>query len=77
MQCEPKVDVLLIAFLQLWLKFRDGIAKYWMVPVRQLFYFHHWFQTQPTHPPCVRPCFIHTALYQVKVLPGAGGQIKI
>jgi len=36
-----KVDVLLIAFLYLWLKFREGIDKYWIVPVRKLFYFHH------------------------------------
>jgi len=28
-----KVDVFLINFLQLWLKFRDGIDKYWIVPV--------------------------------------------
>jgi len=38
----PRVDVLLIAFLQLWLKFWDGIDKYWTVPARKLFYFHHW-----------------------------------
>jgi len=31
----------LTAFLQLWLKFRAGIDKYWIVPVRKLFYFHH------------------------------------
>jgi len=36
-----KVDVFLIAFLQLWLKFRDGIDKYYIVPVRKLFYFDH------------------------------------
>jgi len=36
-----KVDVFLIAFLQLWLKFWDGIDKYYIVPVRKLFYFHH------------------------------------
>jgi len=41
-QGGPKVDVLLIAFLYLWLKFWDGIDKYWIVPVRKLFYFHHW-----------------------------------
>jgi len=29
--------------LQLWLKFRAGMDKYWIVPVRKLFYFHHWF----------------------------------
>jgi len=40
-QRVPKVDVLLIAFLHLWLKFWEGIDKYWIVPVRQLFYFHH------------------------------------
>jgi len=34
--------VLLIAFLYLWLKFWEGIDKYWFVPVRKLFYFHHW-----------------------------------
>jgi len=34
--------VLLIAFLHLWLKFWEGIDKYWIVPVRKLFYFHHW-----------------------------------
>jgi len=38
---RQKVDVFLIAFLQLWLKFRDRIDKYWIVPVRKLFYFHH------------------------------------
>jgi len=32
----------LIAFLYLWLKFWEGIDKYWIVPVRKLFYFHHW-----------------------------------
>ena len=42
MQGGPKVDVLLIAFLYLWLKFWEGIDKYWIVPVRKLFYFHHW-----------------------------------
>ena len=41
MQGGPKVDVLLIAFLYLWLKFWEGIDKYWIVPVRKLFYFHH------------------------------------
>jgi len=30
-------------FLHLWLKFLEGIDKYWIVPVRKLFYcnFHH------------------------------------
>jgi len=42
-QGGPKVDVLLIAFSHLWLKVWDGIDKYCMVPVRKLFYFHHWF----------------------------------
>jgi len=37
-----KVDVLLIAFLHLWLKFCKGIDKYWIVPIRKSFYFHHW-----------------------------------
>jgi len=32
----------LIAYLHLWLKFWEGIDKYWIVPVRKLFYFHHW-----------------------------------
>jgi len=41
-QDGPKVDVLLIAFLYFWLKFWEGIDKYWIVPVRNLFYFHHW-----------------------------------
>jgi len=31
----------LIAFLYLWLKFWEGIDKYWIVPVRKLLYFHH------------------------------------
>ena len=31
-QCGPKVDVLLIAFLYSWLKFWEGIDKYWIVP---------------------------------------------
>jgi len=37
-----KVDVPLIAFLHLWLKFCKGIDKYQIVPVRKLFYFRHW-----------------------------------
>ena len=37
----PKVDVFLIAFLYLWLKGWEGIDKYWIVPVRKLFYFHN------------------------------------
>jgi len=41
-QGGPKVDVLLIAFLYLWLKVWEGIDKYRIVPVRKLFYFHHW-----------------------------------
>jgi len=40
-QGGPKVDVFLIAFLHLWLKFWDGIDKYCIVPVRKLFYVHH------------------------------------
>jgi len=36
----------LIAFLYLWLKFWEGIDKYWIVPVRKLFYFHHWLLTK-------------------------------
>jgi len=35
-QGGPKLDVLLTALLQLWLKFRAGIDKYWIVPVRKL-----------------------------------------
>jgi len=31
----------LIAFLYLWLKVWEGIDKYWIVPVRKLFHFHH------------------------------------
>ena len=41
-QGGPNVDVLLIAFLYLWLKFWEGVDKYWIVPVRKSFYFHHW-----------------------------------
>jgi len=41
-QGGSKVHALLIAFLYLWLKFLEGIDKYWIVPVRKLFYFHHW-----------------------------------
>jgi len=41
-QGGSKVDVLLIAFSHLWLKFCKGIDKYWIVPVTKLFYFHHW-----------------------------------
>jgi len=41
-QGGPKVDVLLIAFLHLGLKFWEGIDKYWIVAVRKLFYFYHW-----------------------------------
>jgi len=35
------VDVVLIAFLYLWLKVWEGIDQYWIVPVRKLFYFHN------------------------------------
>jgi len=42
-QGGSKVDVLLIAFSHLWLKFCKGIDKCWIVPLRKLFYFHHWF----------------------------------
>jgi len=42
----------LIAFLQLWLKFRDGIDKYWIVPVRKLFYFRHWYCPIHNISPC-------------------------
>jgi len=45
-QGGPKVDVLLFAFLYLWLKFWEGIDKYCNLPVRKLFYFHHW--SRPT-----------------------------
>ena len=45
-QGGPKVDVLLIAFLYLWLKFCKGIDKYWIVPVRKSFYFHHCSKTK-------------------------------
>jgi len=41
-----KVDVLLIAFSYLWLKFWEGIDKYRIVPVRKLFYFHHWLNLE-------------------------------
>ena len=40
-QGGPKVDLLLIAYLHLWLEFWEGIDKYWIVPVRKLFCFHH------------------------------------
>jgi len=43
-QGGPQVEVLLIAFLYLWLKFWEGIDKYWLVPVRKLFHFHHCFR---------------------------------
>jgi len=43
-QGGPKVDVLLIAFLYLWLKVLDGVDKYCIVPVRKLIYFHHCLQ---------------------------------
>jgi len=42
----PKVDMPLIAYLHLWLKFWEGIDKYWIVLVRKLFYFHHWLYLQ-------------------------------
>ena len=44
-QGGPEVDVLLIAFLYLWLKIWEGIDKYWIVPIRKLFYFHHCLDT--------------------------------
>jgi len=43
-QGGPKVDVLLNAFLHLWLIFWEGFDKYRIIPARKLFYFHHWFQ---------------------------------
>jgi len=46
-QGGPKVDVLLIAFLYLWLKFWEVSDKYWIVPVRKLFYFHHCYCVPP------------------------------
>ena len=39
------MDVVLIAFLYLWLKVWEGIDQYWIVPVRKLFYFHNWGYT--------------------------------
>ena len=51
-QGGPKVDVLLIAFLHLWLKFWDCIDKYCIVPVRKLFYFHHWVQVNRESKKC-------------------------
>jgi len=39
----------LIAYLHLWLKFWKGIDKYWIVPVRKLFYFHHWVKATSMH----------------------------
>jgi len=44
LQGGQKVDVFFIAFLQLWLKFWDGIDKFWIVLVRKVFHFHHWCQ---------------------------------
>ena len=52
-----KVDVLLIAFSYLWLKFWEGIDKYWIVPVRKLLYFHHLDTPDMkihSHDPCLR-----------------------
>jgi len=49
-QGGPKVDTLL---LRLWLKFWEGIDKYWIVPVRKLFYFHHWIYLHPAETPFV------------------------
>jgi len=42
-QGGPNVDLLLIAYSHLWLKLWKGIDKYWIVPVRKLFHFHHWW----------------------------------
>jgi len=42
-QGGSKADVLLIAFLYLWLKYLEGIDRYWIFPVRKFFCFHHWF----------------------------------
>jgi len=43
-QSRPALD----CFSQLWLKFWSGIDKYWIVPVRKLFYFHHWWEVTVT-----------------------------
>jgi len=40
-QGGPKLDLLLITYLHLWLIFWESLDKYWIVPVRKLFYFHH------------------------------------
>jgi len=32
------LDCFFIFMAEIW----DGIDKYWIVPVRKLFYFHHW-----------------------------------
>jgi len=61
-QGGPKVDVLLIAFLHLWLKFWDGIDKYCIVPVRKLFYFHHCLLHNATH---MRPVQIGVSQTQI------------
>jgi len=55
-QGEPKVDVLLIAFLYLWLKVWDGIDKYCIVPIRKLFYFRH----------CPKPVFFNCQTWVFK-----------
>jgi len=47
-QGGTNVDVLLTAFLYLWLKFWEGIDKYWIIPVRKLFYFHHCYSSIST-----------------------------
>ena len=66
-QGGPKVDALLTAFLHLWLKFWEGIDKYWIVPVRKLFYFHHCVKpiavgyVKVTDPRCII-CSLYTTL---------------
>ena len=44
-QGGPTVGVLLIACLQLWQKCRDGIDKYWILPVTKFFHFRHWYSS--------------------------------
>jgi len=50
----PKVDLLLIAYSLLWLKFWEGIDKYWIVPVRKLCYFHYCMYKVTEHPTTLR-----------------------
>jgi len=64
-QGGPKLDVLLIDLLHLSLNIWEGIDKYWIVPVRKLFYFHHCLQVVIDRRPATFLSATHPELYNI------------